>query len=84
MPFGPDLLELKFYPDDDELAATADYHRDLLRLEMYADTANRLSGFALGRLDGLMKRLAPEHRVGVFGLGGSRVGLVLSDGRDLG
>lgn len=59
-PLSPGLLELEFCPDNGGLAATADSHRDLLRLEVFADTANRLSGFALGRLVGL-KRLAPER-----------------------
>ena len=71
-----------FCPDDDSLAATVDSHRDLLRLEMLADTANLLSGFALGRLVGL-KRLAPERRVCVFGLGGSRVDYLSWGGRVL-
>jgi len=50
---------------------------------MFADTANRLSGFALGRQVGL-KRLAPERCVDVFGLGGSRVDFLPWDGRVLG
>ena len=58
------------------VAATADSHRDLRS----ADIANRLSGFALGRLVGL-KRLAPGRCAGVFGLGGSRVGFLPWGGR---
>ena len=83
MPLRPGLLELQFCPDGDGLAATADSHRDLLRLEVSADTANRLSGFALGRQVGL-KRLATERSFGVFGLGGSRVDFLPWGGRVLG
>ena len=39
---------------------------------MFADAANQLFGFALGRLVGL-ERLAPERCVDVFGLGGWHV-----------
>ena len=81
-PLGPGLLELEFCLDDDRLAATADFHRGLLRLGIIADTANRLSGFVYGRLVGL-KRLAPERCVGVFGLGGLRVDYLPWDGRIL-
>ena len=69
---GPGPLKLEFCPDGDGLAAAADSHRDLLRLEKFAGAANRLSGFALGRLAGL-KCLAPERCVGVFGLGGESI-----------
>ena len=50
---------------------------------MFADAADRLSGFVLGCLVGL-KRLAPGRCVDGLGLGASRVDFLPWDGRVLG